>query len=52
MTKILVLSDSHGNLQNMIWAVKKEKPDRIIHLGDCWGGCLSAFRTISGDSYG
>jgi hypothetical protein len=36
MKKILVLSDSHGNLNNMILAVKSAKPDMIIHLGDCW----------------
>ncbi len=37
MTKIIVLSDSHGNVNNMIYAVRQEKPDMIIHLGDCWG---------------
>lgn len=37
MKKIIVLSDSHGNINNMIWAVKQVKPDMIIHLGDCWG---------------
>ena len=37
MKKILVLSDSHGNLNNMILAVKREEPDMIIHLGDCMG---------------
>jgi hypothetical protein len=36
MKKILVLSDSHGNLNNMILAVKAARPDGIIHLGDCW----------------
>ena len=34
--KILVLSDSHGNLENMIQAVEKETPRMILHLGDCW----------------
>ena len=34
MKKILVLSDSHGNITNMRRAVKLEKPDMIIHLGD------------------
>ncbi|MDD6480674.1 MAG: metallophosphoesterase [Lachnospiraceae bacterium] len=37
MKNILVLSDSHGNLNNMILAVRKENPDMIIHLGDCMG---------------
>lgn len=35
MSKILILSDSHGNVSNMLQAVKREKPDMIIHLGDC-----------------
>ena len=36
MKQILVLSDSHGNLNNMVLAVKRVMPDMIIHLGDCW----------------
>ena len=39
MKKILVLSDSHGNVNNMIYAVRKEQPDLMIHLGDC---CIDA----------
>ena len=34
--KILVLSDSHGNIDNMIRAVERESPRAIFHLGDCW----------------
>lgn len=34
--KILVLSDSHGNIANMLQAVKREKPRMVLHLGDCW----------------
>lgn len=34
--KILVLSDSHGNISNMERAVERTKPDMIFHLGDCW----------------
>ena len=34
--KILVLSDSHGNISNMIQAVERETPAMILHLGDCW----------------
>ena len=34
--KILVLSDSHGELNNMLQAVLRESPDMIFHLGDCW----------------
>lgn len=32
----LVLSDSHGNVDNMARAVERVKPQGIIHLGDCW----------------
>ena len=35
MKRVLVLSDSHGNVGNMIRAVKREEPDMILHLGDC-----------------
>lgn len=34
--KILILSDSHGNLTNMERAVEQTGPDAIYHLGDCW----------------
>jgi hypothetical protein len=34
--KILVLSDSHGNVDNMVQAVEREAPREIFHLGDCW----------------
>ena len=34
--KILVLSDSHGNINNMVQAVDREFPHMILHLGDCW----------------
>ena len=36
MKRILVLSDSHGNVNNMVTAVGRLRPDMIIHLGDCW----------------
>ncbi|MEL4105676.1 metallophosphoesterase [Oscillospiraceae bacterium WX1] len=32
--KILVLSDSHGQLQPMLNAIFDEKPDLVLHLGD------------------
>jgi len=32
--KILVLSDSHGELGNMKKAIDRENPDYVIHLGD------------------
>ena len=34
--KILVLSDSHGNIENMVQAVQETSPAMIFHLGDCW----------------
>ena len=40
MKRVLVLSDSHGNLNNMVLAVKQENPDFIIHLGDCWADAV------------
>lgn len=32
--KLLILSDSHGRLDDMFSAAQKEAPDAIIHLGD------------------
>ena len=32
--KIVVFSDSHKDIEQMISVIKKEKPDMIIHLGD------------------
>ena len=42
--KMLVLSDSHGNVENMARAVEQVQPDRIAHLGDvmCDGEKLHA----------
>ena len=34
--KILVLSDSHGNVDHMDKAVLDTSPAMIFHLGDCW----------------
>ena len=34
MTKICVVSDTHGFAGNMLWAIENEKPDMLIHLGD------------------
>lgn len=34
--KILVLSDSHGKVSNMVEAVERSAPRMILHLGDCW----------------
>lgn len=32
--KLLIVSDSHGWIDNMRRAVERESPDQIIHLGD------------------
>lgn len=32
--KILIFSDSHGDVEIMCEVIEKEKPDMIIHLGD------------------
>lgn len=34
--KLLVFSDSHGQLEPMRMAIEQEKPQGIIHLGDHW----------------
>lgn len=34
LMKLLILSDSHKQMDYMIRAVEREKPDRIVHLGD------------------
>lgn len=41
MKRILVLSDSHRDVETMIEVVNKENPDMIIHLGDCWNDALA-----------
>ena len=33
--KILVVSDSHGKVDNLIRAVELTHPDYVLHLGDC-----------------
>ena len=32
--KILIFSDSHGDVETMVSVVENEKPEMIIHLGD------------------
>ena len=34
--KILVFSDSHGRMGNMIDAMERERPQRVFFLGDCY----------------
>ena len=34
--KLLVFSDSHGEWENMVEIARREEPDMIVHLGDCW----------------
>ena len=35
--KLLIFSDSHGNTANMADAVRLERPDQVLHLGDLVG---------------
>ena len=35
--KLAVFSDSHGNFEKMLNAIRKSSPDLIIHLGDAQG---------------
>lgn len=32
--RLIVFSDSHGNTENMIFAIEKETPDAVLFLGD------------------
>ena len=32
--KVLVFSDSHGYNMSMAYAIEREKPDAVLHLGD------------------
>ncbi len=41
MIKLLILSDSHGDTGTMLDVVEREKPDEIIHLGDCFSDAES-----------
>ncbi|MGM9661539.1 MAG: YfcE family phosphodiesterase [Oscillospiraceae bacterium] len=34
--RILILSDSHGDVESMKAAVARTQPQQILHLGDCW----------------
>ena len=36
MIKVLVVSDSHGDVENMCRAVELERPQMLLHLGDGW----------------
>ena len=36
MSRILVVSDSHGVIEYMAQAVRDTMPEMVIHLGDCW----------------
>ncbi len=39
MTKILVFSDSHGEVENMVRIIESAQPDIVIHLGDYTSDC-------------
>ena len=42
--RILVMSDSHGCINNMLYAADKESPDMILHTGDCISDCKDVTR--------
>jgi len=46
MKKIVVFSDSHGEVEAMVRVVKKEMPDSVFHLGDCMGDAQSLLMEI------
>ena len=49
--KLLILSDSHGEQEFMQLAVRRERPDAVIHLGD-HSPALCCFDTAHGHRYG
>ena len=46
--KLLVMSDSNRNHNNMICAVTRTNPDVIIHLGDCISDTMELRRQFPG----
>jgi hypothetical protein len=48
MTKILVLSDSHGHVAAIGNAVRRTKPDVVVFLGDCVGDIEEAKTDFQG----
>ncbi len=42
--RILVLSDSHGNVDAMVRCVELAQPDAILHLGDCLSDAEALYR--------
>ena len=45
--KLLVFSDSHGQIEPMRHAIERERPDTVIHLGDCVRDAENLRREIS-----
>ena len=41
--KILILSDSHGMIDNLLTAAEIEKPDIIMHMGDYASDCENLY---------
>lgn len=44
--RILVLSDTHGDLDAIRLALAAEQPDQILHLGDCAGDLFFVLRDV------
>ena len=57
MKRILVLSDSHGDIIDLMTAISSDKWDLVVHLGDCKADLLRvknrfeglAFENVSGN---
>jgi len=45
--KILVVSDSHGNLANLQRAVQQFAPDCVLHLGDHWSDAMDLQKSLT-----
>lgn len=45
--KIVVISDTHKNISNAIDVILSEKPDYVLHLGDCTDDCDELKRIFS-----
>ena len=46
--RILVLSDSHGNVDAMVRCVEFAQPDAVLHLGDCLSDAEALHRELQG----
>ena len=47
--RILVISDTHGDLQALRMAFAAVQPDAVLHLGDCAGDLFYVIRDVLHD---